>query len=452
MDITEMDSAKKDPAFLWAIENARYDDSGTYSINNMVKRWGEAAKGNVNNYDYRDLGLTIVHGVEFTPATGGSDTIGVLPGGLGHRLGVNDTQGKVFYFFNPTNGSILRKIDSSSNSSAGFEAPAGRELGMGISPIIYQENSDKKTIKFYTADSEGNIFQCDIEKENLQSWKLKSIFQLRTLSGDDPVAIPRKMLLAKSKNNYFWLLGGTSNLSAPGSDASDSKKIINKEQFMFGLNVVNINKSNELNAGITPSNGNIRKLPYYSDGIPSKYGSYGQPYNYDSDLGIEHGIDDYGWVLSLRPRIDNMAEAEYLSADPYLMNDILYIATFIPFAGSKPDEVCNDIGVSKLYAIDPSTGLSVMPDKSAITMENIKIAGISGNAPTNRLILSVKELNPGAATREVFGSFTSVLDIGNMSLFEVGAPGGKPFNPDKSDPELDFEVLIPHIQYWRERF
>jgi hypothetical protein len=449
MDITEGHAAIK-PVFVWAIENARYGEAGYYSISDRVKRWGAAAQVSESYYDYTDLGLTIVPGVYFTPAKY-SDTVGVLPGGLGHKVGVDDTQGKAFYVFNPSNGSIMRKIDSGSNSSAGFEAPIGRKLGMGVSPIIYHENSEKKAIAFYTADSEGNIFKCDIEEKTLQNWKLKSIFQLRTLSGGDPVAIPKKMILAKARTDYLWLFGGTSDLYAPGSDNDDSKKIINSEQFIFGLNTTNILDSNELNSGITPSHKDIRKLKYYSDGIPGIYGNYGEAYSYGSELGINYGMKDYGWVLKLRPKIDNMAEAEYLSAEPYLMNNVLYIATFIPYAGSKSEEACSDVGTARLYALDPSTGLSVIKDKPAIALENLKIAGLSGNPSANRLVLSVKELSPGAATRGVYENFTNVVDISNNSLFEVGAPGGSSFNPGGGN-ELNFEEIIPHVQYWRERF
>jgi Tfp pilus tip-associated adhesin PilY1 len=462
MDITEMDSSLKAPVFLWAIENARNDESGTYPGSNMVTRWGEALAGSETNYDYSDLGLTIVHGVNFIPAAGGSDTIGVLPGGLGHKLGVNDTQGKAFYFFNPNNGMIIRKIDSNSNASTGFDAPNGRKLGMGVSPIIYQENSAKKTIGFYTADSEGNIFQCVTEKDNIQNWKLKSIFQLRTLGSSHPygnvavipsaedlaVTIPKKMLLVKSSNNYMWLFGGSSNLYAPGSDASDSKKLINGEQFIFGLNINNLKKSDELNSGITPSNGEIRKLPYYADndnGIISKYGSYGQQYEYDPELGVgvKYAIEDYGWVLRLRQKF-GVTDTEYLSANPYLMNNVLYFATFIPYAGSNPDEICNDIGFSRLYALDPSTGLSVIPDEPAIVLENVKIAGVSGNPSTNRLILSVKELGKDAisGTKSKFDVFNRIGD----SLIEVNAP------VDPVEPSLGFEEESPQVLYWKEKF
>jgi hypothetical protein len=485
MDITEMDNTKKPPVFKWAIENARYgDETGPYVVSDRIKRWGVAAGENINYYNYTDLGLTINPGVYFTPVHGNADTtIGVLPGGLGHMLGKNnDTQGKVFYFFNPWNGSIRGKIDTTVNGSMNFLRPRGRSLGMAVSPIIFQENGDRKTIAFYTADSEGNILKCNTESDAVESWKMQSIFQLRTIGPahvyegskvtppreDLPLSIPRKMILAKTRTNYTWLLGGTSNLYAPGSASEDIKRIINQEQMLFGLNLNNILQSGEVDNGITPANAineplapgvlpseirRMRYITYFRDNFSAsgKYKDYGEvTYNYDESLlGIRNGMADYGWVMRLRPKYDN-TEAEYLSADPFLMNNVLYIATFIPHAEANSQEACSDIGVGKLYAIDPSTGLSVMNNSTGILLDNIKIAGITGSRATNRLVLSIKELTVGA-NNEIYKNFSSVKYIGN-NLYEIGALGGFAYNPSGDDPELDFEEQIPHVQYWREKF
>lgn len=469
MDITDGGSA---PVFEWAIENARHKESGPFYADDYVKRWGKA-EASSGNYDYTDLGFTIVPGVYFNPANDERDTIGVLPGGLGYKLGA-DSQGKAFYFFKPTDGSIIDKIDTSSFGKSNFDAPSNRSLGMGVSPILFHENA-KKAIAFYTADSEGNIIKCDMENIKISNWKLKSIFQLRTLGfeyennvadkpdADLPMAIPRKMILAKARSGHTWLFGGTSDLDAPGSDTLDSRKLTNKEQFIFGLNVKNILEFGEVNIGITPAKAissinlktgesYMRNMTYYADNLPVKYGNYGRNYRYSDEVGVNHGMDDYGWILRLRPKFGE-TDAEYLSADPYLMNDVLYIATFIPYLSNISEEACNDIGVGKLYALDPSTGLSVMRDKPAITLENVKLVGISGNRYTNRLVLSVKELSAGAAGREIFGNFSNAFDISsNRTLFEVGAPGGIPYDPNSNDPEHNFERLLPHIQYWRESF
>ena len=464
MDITRMDSSQKNPVFEWAIENARYGEGGQFSVGENIHRWGKAAKGNESDYDYTDLGLTIVHGVYFTPnIENNNNTIGVLPGGMGHLRGA-DSQGKVFYFFNPTDGSIRRKIDSNSNASTGFEAPNTRKLGMGISPIIYYENNQGKAIEFYTADSEGNILHCEMPGIPESDWKLKSIFQLRTLgstsnyepcedvitasSADLAVAIPRKMILARSRNNYKWVFGGTSDIYIPNSNNTNG--LSNKEQFIFGININNVLKSDEVNnPGISSLNENIRKLPYYADGIPSKYKYYGRPYEQNNDIGIKHGMTDYGWILRLRPKFGD-TDTEYMSAEPYLMNNVLYIATFIPYNNTDSEEACSDIGVAKLYAIDPSTGRSVIPDKPAVMLENVKIAGITGNPSKDRLVLSLKELVTESANRGIFGNFTNPLDISSSnSLYEVNG-FGKPDNT--GGPEFEFEEMVPHVQYWRERF
>jgi len=457
MDITNMDAQNKDPVFEWAIENPRYKDRSA-----PVIRWGKAAAGAYINYQgYEDLGLTIDPGVFFIPANGGANTVGVLPGGLGHKFGA-DSQGKSFYIFNPTDGSILWRIYS---NITGFEAPHGRELGMGVSPIIYEENLLRKAVAFYTADSEGNVFKCDTKLFPISYWTMKSIFQLRTIgqslpfetmdgtappyaSPDKPVVIPHKMLLAKARTGQMWLFGGTSDIHGPESYGNDARKLINGEQFLFGIHTSKIfEDAPQMNSGITPSNSDVTKLPYYADGIPAKYGRYGQPWNSTQIKGIKYGMDKFGWVLRLRPKF-GVTEAEYLSADPFMFNEILYFATFIPLSGLSSEAACTDIGVAKLYMLDPSTGSSWLQSGPAMVLENVKIAGISGNPSKDRLTLSIKELKHNSL-ESIQGKFKDYKDLGN-GLIEIAAP----VRYDKgymTEHDSDFEELVPHVQYWRNR-
>ena len=455
MDITHMDTYYKDPVFEWAIENPRYKDSSA-----PVIRWGKAASS-VGSYSYEDLGLTIDPGVYFIPEYGGVNSVGVLPGGLGHKLGA-DSQGKVFYIFNPTDGSILWKIDS---SITGFQAPIGRNLGMGVSPIIYEENILRKATVFYTADSEGNIFKCDTKEDPISLWTMKSLFQLRTLGTpfennvgtppppDKPVVIPRKMVAARARSGQKWLFGGTSDIHGPESYENDARKIINGEQFLFGIHITNILEDvPQMNSGITPAHATkVRRLTYYADDIPAEYGKYGQEYIQIGHVaigkGITEGMDDFGWVLRLRPKFGT-TEAEYLTADPFMFNEILYFATFIARSGLNSEEACSDVGVAKLYMLDPSTGSSWLYGKPAMVLENIKIAGISGNAGTDRLTLSIKELKHNAI-QSIHSNFSDVRDLGN-GLVEVKAP----VRYDKGthhENTLNFEPFVPHIQYWRNK-
>jgi len=446
-----MDGQNKEPSFEWAIENPKYQNE-----TGAVRRWGKALSS-YGNYDYTDLGLTIVPGVYFTPADGSANTIGVLPGGLGHRLGKNDTQGKAFYIFNPIDGSILWKINS---IATGYVGPSQSPLGMGVSPIIYKENSAKETVAFYTADSEGNILKCDTTVGSVYNWKLQSIFQLLTVgskfennagqppSANEPIVVPIKMVLARTRTGYEWLFGGTSNLYAPGSDTNDSRKIINQEQLLYGLNLNSIVLSPKLTKeGINPKDDNVRKLTYYADTLPGDYGSYGQPYVKNDETGLDYGMDDYGWILRLRPKFGKTG-AEYLTANPFLLNNVIHFATFIPHIGANSEEACVNIGVGKLYALDPSTGQSFL-DKPAITLENIKIAGISGNKDENRLTLSVKELKAGAI-RTIRDNFSGVRDLGN-GLVDIIAPYRR-FDGSGDPDNIGFEELVPHVQYWREGF
>jgi hypothetical protein len=85
-------------------------------------------------------------------------------------------------------------------------------------------------------------------------------------------------------------------------------------------------------------------------------------------------------------------------------------------------------------------------------LDNVKISAITGDQTSNSLILSVKELTPGA-TDSIHNNFKDPLDIANNnSLYKIDAPAGKPFDPYGGDDGLDFEEIVPHVQYWRERF
>jgi len=455
MDITNMDAQSRNPVFEWAIENPRYSNSNATLI-----RWGKAASSRGVYTMYSDLGLTLNPGVYFTPANSGGQTVGVLPGGLGHNFGSgNDTQGRAFYIFNPTDGSLLHTIF---NENSGFLCPTNSDrVGMGISPIVYQENSAKETIAFYTADSDGNIFKCDTTVGFYTQWKMKSFFQFQTIGkqfennvgnpvpAGKTVVVPRRMLLARAKPGQLWLFGGTSDLHGPGSYENDSRKIINLEQFLFGLHTNRITASIQQNyRKITPGDTDIRQLPYYVDDIPAEYGRYGRPYSPNTNTGINFGMNDFGWVLRLRPKFGT-TEAEYLSADPVLLNDVLYFATFIPRSGLRSQEACSNVGVGKLYALDPSTGHSLLSNGPAIVLDNVKISGMTGNSAENRLTLSIKELKPQSA-QSIRAKFNNVVELAS-GLIEITAPLGSINNPG-GEPDLDFEEIVPHVQYWRDKF
>jgi type IV pilus assembly protein PilY1 len=454
MDVTEPGA---EPRFLWAVENARYSDQETVPLAG-VKLWGAAAN-NRDAHDYSDLGLTISateirNSAEYDAIEGKwrlRDGVGILAGGLGYKSGA-DSQGKVFYFFDPNNASIIRKI----TSSRGFLAPSGTVLGMGIAPIYYiprkgkvvsedvaTSSTDRSVVtkEFFTGDSEGNVLYCDMT-EDPSTWDLKSIFQVRTLAESHPVAITKAFEVWGDGTNR-WLFGGTSDLMVPGH-----RTLSNGVQFIFALNL----KENQ-NLGDSPpsppvsltlTTGNLVRLTYLSDDIFPAYQEPGSP--------VTAPANAKGWFLKLRPKIvhdTEPTEAEYVTTAPFFYQGAIYVSTFVARTRQPDDdEKCPELGDGKLYAFDPMTGGPIWSGgQQALVFNNIKIAGIS--AVGGRLFLGIKVLQGGA-----LDGLHRHADLDGFKTYAEGttiamkAPGDPPSGV--GDPSVPYDIPILH--YWKERF
>jgi type IV pilus assembly protein PilY1 len=429
MDITEAGSV---PTFLWAVDNVRYADVEPTPLDG-VKLWGAAATGNKTEYDYSDLGLTIV--AADLRRTESAD-VGILPGGLGYKLG-EDNQGKAFYVFDPQNGKIIKKI-STGNGYVGLGS-----MGMGITPVSYIARGEK-TEKFYTGDSEGNVLTCDTTLPP-KDWTLTSIFRLRG-PNDAKVALTKAMEIGQSGASR-WLFSGTSDLMVP--DFSLTRKLENPKQYIFGLN---LNK-------VDPSTGPKPPLVGPQDLAQLKY------LKTDPEILPSYGVDEaqtnvtpdaYGWLLELRPAITsdtNPTDAEYVTTSPFLHRGVLYVATFIPRTRQPSGGFCSEMGDGKLYALDPTTGLSMWKDaddrrQQARVLPNIKIVGIS--ASQSDLFLGIKVLQNGAlASRQQYPDLKNSKPLAGDTILRLadlpeGSGGGGASRP--------LEHLVPHLQYWREFF
>jgi Tfp pilus tip-associated adhesin PilY1 len=419
MDVT---AAGSTPSFLWAIDNARYAERESNLLDG-VKRWGNAAGGVKINYDYSDLGLTIV-----APELFSTDTadVGFIPGGLGYNFGA-DNHGKAFYIFNPQNGEIIKKIDNNN----GYIGPGS--LGMGVAPVVYFMQGGK-TIEFFTGDSEGNVLYCNTT-EAPENWNLKSIFRLRTEHDDNPVALTKALEIGKASDGNRWLFGGTSDLMVP--DFSEARTLRNDEQHIFGLNLT---KAMNESTPVTLSDLVSLKYLKTSPDIEPSYGETGNQNSVQSE--------DPGWTLKLRPKLPHdtdPTDAEYVVTSPFLYNGVLYVSTFVPRTRHPDDqEQCRDVGDGKLYALDPLTGGSQWKNgtEQALLFKDIKIVGISSSR--GNLFLGIKILKPGASqnlSSEIgdykFHASNTVLEI-------------PPAKVKRAKPKL--KTKIPHLQYWRESF
>lgn len=422
MDVT---SAGNVPIFKWAIENGKYLNESGGITDNGVKGWGEAYSAGDNNkthdaaYDYSDLGLTIVPGVFISTSAG---DVGVLPGGLGHSLGLGNNQGKALYIFAPKDGKIIKKFTSNA---------------MFVSPVIYRDNSDKQTEEVYTSDSDGNIIRIDTVPSDISLWSPKNIFSLLTVDDETPdfkekpVVIPHVMTLSSAFGER-WLFGGTADIYAPRlTESSSNRGLLNDQNFIFGFNATKAEKA--LPTVIKTSN--LKELDYADgDGIIPGY----------SRTSSGRGNLNYGWHLRLRPAVKttNFGEistkAEYVSAAPFLLRGVLYVGTFIPREESGDGATCNEAGIAKLYMLDASNG----DIKKLSTFDNIKISGISGMG--ERVTIAFQELKGGALV-DAAKKMPDAVSLGG-GLFDLKGLG----EPVAVDPP--FEKIKPHIQYWREKF
>ncbi|MDR1978398.1 MAG: hypothetical protein LBQ42_06660, partial [Synergistaceae bacterium] len=462
MDVTDPDSAK--PQFVWAIDNDRYETPKDGSAH----RWGNTL-GNYESFykGYEDLGLTIVapelKGVRKKLADDSYDQfryVGIIPGGLGYNL--NDSQGRAFYIFEPGDGSIIKKITTTN----GYAGPAGSTLGMGITPVHFLYN-DKKTKlhakEFFTGDSEGNVLHCDLTVP-VEDWKLKSIFRLRS-DADEPIALSVGYLVldnGKSGNGRSqWLFGGTADVMAPGQvmitmptgeKVNQQRGIRNDEQYIFGLHLKN--PKAQVKTDLSYPSGNTSTPMTVNDLTPLKYLKTTPEITpvWLGEVGLvsqdEPGPD--GWKLRLRPKIDDLyqpTEAEYVTAEPFYQDGVLYVATFIPFTELPTDqERCRDIGYGKWYALDPDTGESMWAGGQAYVFKNIKIVGIS--AARGNLFIGVKTLKAGAL--EEFAQYEETKNYvthADSSIIETNRAYWS-----STSLSLPIEPEIPHLQYWRETF
>ncbi|MDR2137164.1 MAG: hypothetical protein LBO68_02635 [Synergistaceae bacterium] len=429
MDVTTPSST---PTFLWAVDNARYGDGEEASpLTDGVRRWGALASPLMNTakWNYSNLGLTIVNPVILSVDQAAANTpgdVGVLPGGLGYRLGA-DSHGKVTYVFDPLSGEIIKAIGEQAGD---FVDPTSgqRQLGMMISPIIYMDNS-RTTEGFYTADSQGNVLYCDTSLP-VQNWKLESVFQLLDSQGD-PVAIPKNLVYGKAKNGEEMIFGGTSDLMVP--DYSDARKLENAEQYIWGHNLT------RASGNVTTSD--LYPLPYVRETPPIGGISYGVAP--EAFVGANPADPDYkGWYLKLRPGTAE-TKPEYVTTAPYLYYGVLYVSTFVPkpIPADQADlALCPELGDAKLYALEPFTGTGMWPGRAqALVLKDIKISGISSFG--GKLYFGLKPLKPGASEnlpaplKSISENMSNAEALNQPNIVMITA------SPD-----------IPYIQYWKETY
>ncbi|MDR1621250.1 MAG: hypothetical protein LBS00_02620, partial [Synergistaceae bacterium] len=375
------------PQFLWAVDNDRHDGGPS----KKVAAWGKVAASSKAGYE--KLGLTIAPAAFLWTDVSAADKTDIvfLPGGLGYGLGQGD-HGKAFYAISPVDGAILRVFEE----GGGFKGPSGSELGMGIAPVSILEDDKQRNTGLVTADSQGNVLYCDTTP-NLDSWELKSVFQLKGGDGK-PVSIPKALSVGVAANN-LWVYGGSSELQAPGKDANGNQRgLFNAQNYIFGFNLTKTSGDTAL----TIDDPKMSALKYTKDDSHSlpPFGSSGR--------GGDNKLDPSavkGWYLPLRPALSTKkieTLPEYVTTPPFLRGGTLYVSTFIPrVRQSSETEACPESGYSKIYALNPLTGAGRWKNPGgnaqAVLIGNIKITGMTIQG--GRMFVAVKPLSASALTK-----------------------------------------------------
>lgn len=413
MDISNVRSGIP-PSFLWAVDNIRYE--GVFvSADQQIQRWGNAAVGS-GNFDYGDLGMTF-HAVSLCDVLGaeGAITVGILPGGLGYKLGM-DSQGKAIFVLNPRNGEILKKLDNAVLDPHGSKAP----MGMAVAPLTFaKKEAVGSATGFLTADTEGNVLNVDIEEKKVSAWRMASLFRLTTVaaSGVVPgksVAIPKALLrLRRDDLNQTAIIGATCDVFAPGARTDSSKKVHNDQQFIFCIRQERLTGS-ETTKDLFPLTGEDVDMVWEAPGTLSS--------------------DQKGWYLRLKAS-DDVYEDEYATTRPVFSGGRIVVTTFRP---KKAKDVCvaEEKGRARIYRLDIETGKSLA---KPIDLDNVKIVEVTETE--GGVALAVAELESGAMKKSL--EKESEL-IGNPEH-----PTDPLHLPDtSSSPSL--KVGVPYVDYWRD--
>jgi len=508
LDVTHH-ATENEPTFMWSIDNDRFGTARHGSVNMQGRAWlSHNAMAYIERMKgWESLGLTTVAPEvrELRPGDG-NRFVGFVPGGLGYNLGVNaqggiDYQGRAFFVFNPLNGNIIRKItnaetrvDNDGNPVAGggtvighggFVGPPGAVLGMGVTPVYYvlanpRDRVSRITSELFTGDSEGNILHLNM-RPNPTEWELRTIFRARTIEPgsppNQPIALPVAYELVyfpgfphvwvdhygNSRMGARWLFGGTANVVGPGQEnhpvtgVRRQRGLYNAEQYIFALNLRHLGDAGGFrgaqpveSAGPSPSFRSPANPPTLADLTALNRGGVNGAH------APQPAIGEFGWKLRLAPPNPNALPRptgdEYVTAPPHFNphNGVLYVATFTPFVDNAGDLDldCGNIGFSRLYAFEATTGRSVFGngDSQFYQFHDVKIVGISsyarmvGNVRRGSLLLGIQGLTAGAvdAAADASPNFTAIAQ-GSVLHYEEDLPAG---------PVGD--GVFPNMLIWRE--
>ncbi|MDR0615633.1 MAG: hypothetical protein LBG29_02395 [Synergistaceae bacterium] len=337
-----------------------------------------------------------------------------------HDLHKNGDEGATLLMIEPKDGSVIRAFTGSSLLDPAWRVGkdiqgAAPYMGMMVGePVIVRSvKSPYLTGGIIASDNRGNIFRVYMEDEKTgealapEHWSIKTVATLQTDATKDDektplsFSIPDGVAVGQEKGRpYMWIAGGTADAVARknAGDANEKGLIRNHGQMIFSFMS---NKSED--RGPLTRNG----MKLINADIADSYFSPGS----EEDRAFK------GWYMNLKEAGQNSFR-EYVSAKPLLIENTLFIATFIQKNKIAPDvsSQCAPerslYGDGSIYAVDIRTGKPTVwkgdsgnPSPKYITIKGFKIGSLRKVVKGDKIYiiangdtLGKTDANPGEGT------------------------------------------------------
>lgn len=415
---------------------------------------------------YRQLGfnspkpaLGVVGKIDYTNPTHNLQNIIILPGGMKSDLqkasnaGLelnNGTEGAALFVIDPADGSILRIFNSYSlDSTSHGIASTNPKMGMMISePTLYRSTASRYiTSKAFAADNLGRIFAVDFadgdeqdSSDGASKWKISLAASLQESNSDTDVgnyANPYGVALGwESAKNQLWLAGGTADVGTRNNDTNNRAMLVNKNHMIFSFGY---DKDKVQYRGKGNNN------PLTDDWKKLKWDVKSDDDGYMLDLANEEYT---GWYILLEDAKPGVYGAEYVSAKPLIVDNTLYVATYIDKVMSLEKGKCgerNMDGIARLYVLDVTSGAAARWSTStpkAQVFNGIKITGLTLSTQGGRrsVMATFDVLNDTG--KEAFDDKKDILPIKGMNNADM---------PLEMLPGASMKSAESVINYWLEK-
>ena len=247
------------------------------------------------------------------------------------------TGNAVLYVLNPSNGSIIKKIDTGLGKSGD---PEGKNRPNGLSsPTVIDYNNDSKADYVYAGDVFGNVWKFDLTNANPSQWSATKLFTNDSATTQSITVAPD---IKKSPTDNGVIIYVATGRFIGKNDITNTQK--NSIYAIYD----NFNKTN------------IKRSDLIQQTIVSNVMSNNRNNRILSNNAVDYS-KDFGWYIDL-------PNNELVLNRPKLSQGYLLVSSYIP---DPNNFVCTNDQKGYLYTINPLTGGAV--EYATMDINNDKI-------------------------------------------------------------------------------